>query len=55
MMPVKWNSNRKENEEKQDEFMSKVFGVGWREQAEKRKQEEEEIERAKAPKFPRRA
>jgi len=54
-MPVKWNSNRKQNEEDQDKFMSKVFGAEWREQAEKRRQEEEAAERAKAPKFPRRA
>ena len=54
-MTVKWNSNRKENEEKQKKFMDKVFGVGWREQAEQRRKEEEAAERAKAPKFPRRA
>jgi len=60
-MPVKWNTNRKENEEKQEAFMNKVFGVGWREQAEQRRKEQEAAQKeaaSKAPKvgkFPRRA
>ena len=54
-MAVKWNTNRKKIEEEQDRFMSKVFGADWREQGEQRRREEEAKERAKAPKFPRRA
>jgi hypothetical protein len=54
-MPVKWNSNRKQIEKDQEDFMDKVFGAEWREQAEQRRREEEAAERAKAPKFPRRA
>jgi len=54
-MPVKWNTNRKQIEKEQEAFLSKLFGADWREEAEQRRKEEEAAERAKAPKFPRRA
>ena len=54
-MPVKWNTNRKENEEKQEEFLNKVYGVGWRERAEQQQKQEETPEKDKAPVFRRRA